>query len=157
MLEIARKIGMPADFVGLRHEATHEELPGLRRLVRATEEALKWLWEVYWSRLSEVEVEDEMDAEVSEGVLEKVRETLKTFRGERKLALKSQGKNSRVAEQQDVGEERTARSCLTLVGGSAEGMESLVEAFVRDKLLLPSKRVSVLRLLSRNVEMLTLI
>ncbi|KAI7580454.1 hypothetical protein KC316_g8952, partial [Hortaea werneckii] len=32
MLEIARQIEMPASFVGLRHEATHEELPALGRL-----------------------------------------------------------------------------------------------------------------------------
>ncbi|KAI7584208.1 hypothetical protein KC343_g18036, partial [Hortaea werneckii] len=32
MLEIARQIEMPTSFVGLRHEATHEELPALGRL-----------------------------------------------------------------------------------------------------------------------------
>lgn len=79
MLEIARRIGMPVEFVGLRHEATHEELPALGRLVRATEEALAWLWEVYWSRLREVDNEIGKDIEPSEQGLEKVREVLKTF------------------------------------------------------------------------------
>lgn len=145
MLEIAKKIGMPVEFVGLRHEATHEELPSLRRLVRATDEALSWLWEVYWSRLREVEVEaeDHMEVEASEEGFEKVREALKTFRGERKLALKKQGKRGDDGERRTTIEHRTAKSCLTLVGSSAEGMESLVQAFVRDKLLLPSKRESV--------------
>lgn len=48
---------MKAEFVALRHEATHEELPSLRRLVKATGEALEWLWRVYWSRLGEGEGE----------------------------------------------------------------------------------------------------
>ena len=35
MLEIAKQIGMPVEFVALRHEATHEELPSVQRLVAA--------------------------------------------------------------------------------------------------------------------------
>ncbi|KAI7020341.1 hypothetical protein KC355_g2775 [Hortaea werneckii] len=46
MLEIARQIEMPASFVGLRHEATHEELPALGRLVGASAEALEWFREL---------------------------------------------------------------------------------------------------------------
>ncbi|OTA37546.1 hypothetical protein BTJ68_02821 [Hortaea werneckii EXF-2000] len=59
MLEIARQIEMPAAFVGLRHEATHEELPALGRLVGASAEALEWLWGAYWSRLGPGEEEKE--------------------------------------------------------------------------------------------------
>lgn len=143
MLEIARKIGMPVEFVGLRHEATHEELPGLRRLVRATEEALGWLWEVYWSRLREVEAEVEVEVEASEESLEKLRDVLKTFRSEKKMALKKKGKHAASSEEQSFEEERTARACLELVGSSAQGMGSLVQVFVQDKLLYPSKRKSV--------------
>ena len=49
---------MPEEFVALRHEATHEEMPSLGRLVRATEEALGWLWRVYWGRLDDAGVVD---------------------------------------------------------------------------------------------------
>ncbi|CZT19889.1 uncharacterized protein RCC_05745 [Ramularia collo-cygni] len=139
MLDIARKIGMPVEFVGLRHEATHEELPGLRRLVGATEEALRWLWEVYWSRLKEVVPEVEMEIEASEEGLEKIRELLKTFRTERKLALKKKGKQKGSTEK-PVVEEKTAKECVRIVGGTAQGIESLVQRFVQDKLLVPSKR-----------------
>ncbi|KAK5147911.1 rRNA-processing protein las1 [Rachicladosporium monterosium] len=45
MLDVAKRIGMPVHFVGLRHEAVHEELPSLGRLVRAVDEGLRWLWE----------------------------------------------------------------------------------------------------------------
>lgn len=134
---------MPVEFVGLRHEATHEELPGLGRLVRATEEAMEWLWEVYWGRLKDLEVEDlEMEVEVREEGLERVREVLKGFRGERKVALKK-GKQGKGGEKEGLEEERTAKACLRLVGGTSQGMESLVQIFVQDKLLLPSKRESV--------------
>lgn len=62
MLEMAKQMGMKAEFVALRHEATHEELPSLRRLVKATGEALEWLWRVYWSRLEEGEGELQQQA-----------------------------------------------------------------------------------------------
>lgn len=53
MFSIAKTIGLPATFVELRHQATHEELPSLRKLRNATEKALKWIWDYYWSQLSE--------------------------------------------------------------------------------------------------------
>lgn len=59
---------MKAEFVALRHEATHEELPSLRRLVKATGEALEWLWRVYWSRLDEGEGEEEQQAGMGMGM-----------------------------------------------------------------------------------------
>lgn len=68
MLEMAKQMGMKAEFVALRHEATHEELPSLRRLVKATGEALEWLWRVYWSRLGEGEGEEEQQAGMGMGM-----------------------------------------------------------------------------------------
>lgn len=59
---------MKAEFVALRHEATHEELPSLRRLVKATGEALEWLWRVYWRRLDEGEREGEQQAGMGMGM-----------------------------------------------------------------------------------------
>lgn len=144
MADIAKKIGMPAEFVGLRHEATHEELPGLQRLVGACEEGLEWLWGVYWSRLREGEGAEEVMKEVEGAGVESVRDVLKRFRGERKVVLKKMGKQKDGSGKLTMEEERTAKTCVDLVGGSAKGMESLVQIFVQDKLLIPSKREYVI-------------
>lgn len=140
MLESAKKIGMPGEFVGLRHEATHEELPGLARLVKATEAALEWLWEFYWKGLGEDVEVDEVGSEES---IERVREVLKAFRGERRLALKRKRAEAEDGEKQAGEERKTARICVGLVGGTEVGMNKLVQVFVQDKMLFPSKRESV--------------
>jgi ribosomal biogenesis protein LAS1 len=52
MYSIAKSIGLPATYVELRHQATHEELPSLPKLRTATQKALRWIWDYYWSKLS---------------------------------------------------------------------------------------------------------
>ena len=52
----AQKIGLPALFVDIRHEATHGDMPNLTNLRSAAERALRWLWEDYWKGLEEQEV-----------------------------------------------------------------------------------------------------
>lgn len=51
MYSIAKTLGLPATYVELRHQATHEELPSLLKLRSATQKALHWIWDYYWSRL----------------------------------------------------------------------------------------------------------
>lgn len=53
MYSIAKNIGLPATYVELRHQATHEELPSLPKLRTATQKALRWIWEYYWVKLSQ--------------------------------------------------------------------------------------------------------
>ncbi|KAI4131495.1 MAG: hypothetical protein LQ347_002965 [Umbilicaria vellea] len=48
MYQVAKEIDLPASFVELRHQATHEDLPSLVVLRRATAKALEWLWDYYW-------------------------------------------------------------------------------------------------------------
>lgn len=52
MYALARTLGLPATYVELRHQATHEELPSLSRLRSAARRALVWIWERYWAELS---------------------------------------------------------------------------------------------------------
>ena len=47
----AQKIGLPALFVDIRHEATHGDMPNLTNLRSAAERALQWLWDDYWKDL----------------------------------------------------------------------------------------------------------
>ncbi|KAF5602797.1 hydroxyacylglutathione hydrolase [Fusarium pseudocircinatum] len=53
MYSIAKTIGLPATFVELRHQSTHEQLPSLAKLRTAAKKALLWIWEYYWKQLGE--------------------------------------------------------------------------------------------------------
>jgi ribosomal biogenesis protein LAS1 len=53
MYSIAKTLGLPATYVELRHQATHEELPSLSKLRIATQKALKWIYDYYWVHLNE--------------------------------------------------------------------------------------------------------
>ncbi|KAI1132006.1 Las1-like-domain-containing protein [Nemania abortiva] len=54
MYSIAKNIGLPATFVELRHQATHEQLPSLSKLRTAANNALVWIWDFYWKDLAPV-------------------------------------------------------------------------------------------------------
>src|SRR5450432_2648260 len=51
MYSIAKNIGLPATFVELRHQCTHEELPTRSKLRAAAERSLLWIWDHYWKNL----------------------------------------------------------------------------------------------------------
>ena len=46
----AAAIGLPAKFVDLRHKVSHGQLPELKTLKEAADEALAWMWEKWWRR-----------------------------------------------------------------------------------------------------------
>lgn len=48
---LAQTVGLPAGFVELRHQVTHEAVPSLRRLRAAARQALAWIWGYYWVHL----------------------------------------------------------------------------------------------------------
>ncbi|KAI1312816.1 Las1-domain-containing protein [Xylaria venustula] len=54
MYSIAKTIGLPATFVELRHQATHEQLPSLSKLRSAANNALAWIWDFYWKDLGPI-------------------------------------------------------------------------------------------------------
>jgi len=53
MYSIAKTIGLPATFVELRHQSTHEQLPSRAKLRSAAKQALAWIWDYYWKHLQE--------------------------------------------------------------------------------------------------------
>lgn len=59
MYSIAKNIGLPASFVELRHQCTHEELPSLSKLRAAAEKSLRWIWEHYWEALEVPQTNEE--------------------------------------------------------------------------------------------------
>jgi len=48
MFSVARRVGLPAVFVELRHAASHQGFPGLDKLRDAAQQALVWIWDYYW-------------------------------------------------------------------------------------------------------------
>ncbi|ELR05603.1 rRNA-processing protein las1 [Pseudogymnoascus destructans] len=63
MFSIAKNIGLPATFVELRHQCTHEELPSLGKLRGACERSLDWIWGQYWSSLEGKDKSSGLDEE----------------------------------------------------------------------------------------------
>lgn len=51
MYSIAKTIELPATFVELRHQCTHEQMPSLLKLRSAAKKALEWIWHYYWRDL----------------------------------------------------------------------------------------------------------
>lgn len=51
MFSLAATVGIPASFVALRHQISHEPLPSLPVLRNACRRALMWIREHYWDRL----------------------------------------------------------------------------------------------------------
>ncbi|KAI9898309.1 hypothetical protein N3K66_006669 [Trichothecium roseum] len=51
MYSVAKTIGLPATFVELRHQSTHEQLPSLAKLRSAARKSLSWIWGYYWRHL----------------------------------------------------------------------------------------------------------
>lgn len=45
---IAEEIGLPREFVDLRHRCTHGTIPSFEVLYSALQEGKQWLYEVYW-------------------------------------------------------------------------------------------------------------
>ncbi len=68
MYDVAKSVGLPATFVELRHQATHEQLPSLPRLRAAAGKALAWIWEYYWRHLGVV-VDGSESSQVVEGMV----------------------------------------------------------------------------------------
>lgn len=58
MYGVAKTIGLPAAFVELRHQGTHEPMPSLAQLRPAAARALMWIWDYYWKNLPGQEEEE---------------------------------------------------------------------------------------------------
>ncbi|GIZ37157.1 hypothetical protein CKM354_000061500 [Cercospora kikuchii] len=134
MLAIAKQIGMPSEFVTLRHEATHDELPAIQRLVKAVDDALAWLWVFYWSKLEEPGTEASVAKSLPE-VKARAKEIFKTYRGSRREVLKSKKPRDQTEETR-----ATSRNLVRLVKGSRLKRKAVAETLVEENLLIPSKR-----------------
>lgn len=136
MLAIAKQIDMPAEFVALRHEATHEELPGLQRLMNATQRALDWLWRVYWSRIDFAE--DAKDAERERVALKN--EVAPILRGYRKVVRDGLLAKKQTSDEREAHARQTCEAFTATCQDSQRLTIVLAELMVDDGYLLPAAR-----------------
>ncbi|KAF2863229.1 Las1-domain-containing protein [Piedraia hortae CBS 480.64] len=129
MQAVAKQINMPLDFVHLRHEATHEELPSLVRLRAVTVRALQWLWTVYWDKLPASEAEGLANGTSSRNEGEAVIKAARAYRKGRVEGLRARRSNLWAEAESEL-----KRLCTT---GSAS---KLAKALVDEKCLIPAKR-----------------
>lgn len=168
MYEVAATIGMPVTFVDLRHECAHADPPSLRRLERAVDQALDWIWEIYWTKLrSEGEdelpnSENEVDLQRSDGEaaidgltededagneLEKqrlqdsLRAVLKKYLAVRKdLIFRRQGKSRdiNIARLDESSMRSTYKELMQICNCKANRFRALQIVFLEVKIMLPS-------------------
>lgn len=72
MYGVAKTIGLPAGFVELRHQGTHEPMPSLTQLRPAARRALEWIWEYYWKNLPPAATADEEEEDGAENAEAKI-------------------------------------------------------------------------------------
>lgn len=145
MVQIACQIDMPASFVELRHEATHEELPSLQRLARKSKEGVDWIWHHYWSKLDPV---PGINSPAPKPVLQtnpmppmptytELREVLRSFVSKKKAEIKSGA---------DLDEVQRTEASLTLpvivnkCMGRNEALTLLTAILLEERMLIPSNR-----------------
>jgi len=146
MQEVAKSINLPPHFVELRHEAAHEDMPTLGRLVKLTNEALRWLWETYWVLLDEqVDVNEERRVDTASrqrrdqefrGVKDELRTLMKSFRSRRVAAVKK-SKPAATSSAEEICQ--TTEKCSSLCGRSRRRWGALVQILVAENMIVPSE------------------
>ncbi|KAK9798276.1 putative hydroxyacylglutathione hydrolase [Seiridium cardinale] len=122
MYSIAKTIGLPATFVELRHQCTHEQLPSLLKLRSAAQKSLVWIWDYYWKHLTDDEyVDADGDNEVAIGntCIEMLSMYLLTDDGTKKKSL-----GRRLKQWDDA----TLLQTLTDIGETAEDHRLLLRS-----------------------------
>jgi ribosomal biogenesis protein LAS1 len=134
MSEIAVKLGLPHEFVQVRHDATHRELPSLEILRSETRKCLEWIWDNYWSVLSKTSTPTgDLPVANSTYLRGELAQVLKEFLSERIIEVKSKTPTQQVAGL-------TVSRIKDLIGSAQQYQQLLAKLLVESKLLLPSKR-----------------
>ena len=157
MFDVARSINLPPHFVELRHEAAHEEMPSLGRLAKRTQEALRWLWEVYWvgldlgqgvesvggggggdgrGGLARLRAVGETEGGRKGTSIDESRVLLKGFRSSRVALLKSRAANE---DQRRRNVEEVYSQCLRICGHEDDKLENLADVLVASRMVVPAE------------------
>ena len=112
---------LPATFVELRHQATHEELPSLPKLRFASKKALEWIWGYYWAGLT---VSSERETRREENCIEFLRRVL------------PRGDEGELEEELDRWSEKEVMDALLEIDGSTDDASVLLASMKLKKRLL---------------------
>lgn len=143
MYEVAEVLNMPASFVELRHEATHEELPSLLRLSRNTELALDWLWHHFWGKIEDPSAS--VQAKKTQNLLNppdltmidgSQRVILATFMAKRRQEIKRSVNDFSHSSASGIACQELVKVCR----GSKDYLKTLASILVEEKMLVPAGR-----------------
>ncbi|KAI9678607.1 MAG: rRNA-processing protein las1 [Caeruleum heppii] len=153
MFAVAREIGLPESFVELRHDATHDELPGLNTLRGFSRRALAWMWDVYWGKIEQGNTrrakrkredndgrEDIGNSEAVEmldgdgGIEKALRAVLKRFVKQRVRQIRQ------CPHDQEVLLKETTRSCTNICHSNLPSTRTLVDILLEERMMIPSHR-----------------
>lgn len=142
MVEMARLINMPASFVELRHEATHEELPSLQRLARNAKLGVEWLWQYYWFKLDPVPdlntpAPRPQPKAVPMPTYTELREILRSFVTKRKAEIRSRVDLDQIS---DTESSITLPEIVNRCMGRNEALTLLTAILLEERMLIPAKR-----------------
>jgi len=139
MFRAAKHIGLPASFVELRHQATHEELPALLVLRQAATRSLGWLWEYYWRSIDiRSGALDDDDEAFADGVLklkQRFRQILRSYLEARLDAVKEKGP----APSRD-GFADACQQCVQICKGGEATIKVLAAVFLESEFLVPTSK-----------------
>jgi hypothetical protein len=130
MMEQAAKIGMPEEWVQLRHAITHGQTPGLKVLESAVKSAVPWMWEHFWKHI-------DGEAEIGKDDLRhELRNLLIEYRSQRRATITS--------KQALIGDTSMAvqvsKALRRLCRKRSDGLDELLQVLLHESILLPSDK-----------------
>jgi hypothetical protein len=130
MYDVAQAIGMPEEWVEMRHEITHGRMPPLGEIKVFAEDGMRWLWREFWVKLDLSGRQDIVQPEV-------VRDWTKSLLRIRREKLRELSRGQEV-----VGGEEAGRIVADLVQAVKQNGEMVVDVLVGSRVLFPKKEAT---------------
>ncbi|KAH6642178.1 Las1-like-domain-containing protein [Boeremia exigua] len=137
----------PSSLLEVRHCIVHRHMPSLAELKRASQTALDWLWEWYWSQLEaafglpSAHDADNSGTGVESGVSEKLQNILKTYVKGRKQEIKAKRRSdlcTAASTALSMYNLRFSPSATTISSSTAQA--ALIRLLVNENQLLPADK-----------------
>lgn len=153
MYSVAQDIGLPASFVELRHQVTHDELPSLVVLRQAAERSLAWLWQHFWANIGDVLEKATQDAGAKDAAKEELvktlregfRDLLRSYVKDRLRDYKARGDQAQFispSEEKDITKE-ICKACARACIDDSHTLAILASVLSETKFLIPANRTHV--------------
>jgi hypothetical protein len=130
MMEQAKRIGMPEDWVHLRNSITHGQTPGLKPLQEAVREAVPWMWDHFWKHL---DVDDEMP---EDNFRSEIINILTDYRRQRRTAITMKQEAS---FDTNLASQISKTLCRSFKK-SARGLDIFIDVLLHENVALPSQK-----------------